>query len=439
MNNLFTPENMNPIGPPDNMNSNPMELFNRIYPYIVQEKQRDFEHQKQLMQIQHPQHLPQLDNIAKNLASQEQQKPMNVVFHDPGPSEFQKQSLALKERDITGNQAIAAGKLAETTKKDTSTSELNKSKLAETIKNNTAKNTLGQRYATVKEYQLDHPNHQLIKQPDGNYLAFNPVTKEMEDTGIASGISSDVTKADTKGKQDLEKIAATGTENRATAETRGWSIGSIPDPKDPTKQIGVQFNQITGEVKPVKFGDSQSPVISKQPTLTSDKAAKITSQTQSMMEGSQMLLPHVGELRSQAANLEKQGLFGPIMSRIRALAAKVGTTGSPEEVQKGLEDFSQALISDPLLNKDVAVGQFATSLGLMASGAGRVHGGSRGGGSIQMINYMKSLLSDASSADMFNGRLNSLESYLKGYAAGPNGGNNNKLDAALDKIFGGKK
>ena len=147
-----------------------------------------------------------------------------------------------------------------------------------------------------------------------------------------------------------------------------------------------------------------------------------TSQsTRSMMEGAQMLLPHVPELENIATELDKRGQFGPISGRIRDLSARFGATMNGDQVHDGkqyemLGDEIQKLAE---MTNDRLVGQFVTSLGLMTSGVGRVHGGSRGGGSIQMINYLKSLLSGTSSLPLFLGRMDAIDSYLKTYAKGP--------------------
>lgn len=137
----------------------------------------------------------------------------------------------------------------------------------------------------------------------------------------------------------------------------------------------------------------------------------LTSSTRTMEEGAKMLQPHITRLEATATELDKQGLFGPVMSRIRGLLTKVGT----------LDEFQNEVSKDPELSKDRLVGQFATSLGLLATGAGRVHGGARGGGSPQMLSHFKALLSDASSLQMFLGRMDSLNEYMSGYAAGPEG------------------
>lgn len=137
-----------------------------------------------------------------------------------------------------------------------------------------------------------------------------------------------------------------------------------------------------------------------------------TASTRTMMEGAQMVLPHVQVLRNQAAELDKAGLFGPVMSRVRQAAAKAGT------VDEVLAAIDQAKEAAP---QDRNIGKFATELGLMASGAGRVHGGARGGGSPTMVNYMKEIIADSSTLEMFLGRMDSLQGYMEGYAAGPNG------------------
>lgn len=139
------------------------------------------------------------------------------------------------------------------------------------------------------------------------------------------------------------------------------------------------------------------------------QANDITTSTKTMMEGAKMVLPHIGVLRDQATALDKAGLFGPIMSRVRDIAAKAGT----------IEELETGLSRDPTLQKDKITGQFATNLGLMASGAARVHGGARGGGNSTMLEYMKGLLSADSTLPMFLGRMDGVQDYMEGYAAGP--------------------
>lgn len=152
---------------------------------------------------------------------------------------------------------------------------------------------------------------------------------------------------------------------------------------------------------------------------------KMTSQTQAMSEGAKMLKPLVNRVAGDAEALDKVGLFGPMMSRVRSVATKLGTVQSLnsadlDEQQRAMVELGNAIKSDPALASDRLAGRFAAGLGLLASGTGRVHGGARGGGSIQMIDYMKDLLSGSSTLPLFLGRLDTLNFVLEDYAAGPN-------------------
>lgn len=196
---------------------------------------------------------------------------------------------------------------------------------------------------------------------------------------------------------------------------------------------------------PIQTGDNYAMVDRRNPNAPAvpvkDKAGDVvplatTGTTRTMMEGAQMLEPHVPQLASMATELEKRGLFGPILSRVRQLAQKYGSTltdPNPDVSSKALQDLGADIARDPNLSQDRLVGQFATTLGLMATGTGRVHGGARGGGSPTMMEYFKGLISDSASLPMFLGKLDALDTFLKGYAKGPGGGAEaGKTDSSTD-------
>lgn len=225
---------------------------------------------------------------------------------------------------------------------------------------------------------------------------------------------------------------------------KGKHIQAFVDPK--TKKIYAQSgDDITGKVDPWVKPDPPDRVLIQTEDgykRRTDAAAELagggkvplatTAATRSMQEGAGMIRPHISELDTMAQELDKRGQFGPVMSKIRALAEKFGTAGDPGEDDKLAAAIGQAISDDPTLNTDRLVGKFASTLGLMASGAGRVHGGARGGGSSQMMNYMKSLLSANGSLSMFQGRLDGLDSYMKTYEAGPHGDTGAAAPAADD-------
>lgn len=136
-----------------------------------------------------------------------------------------------------------------------------------------------------------------------------------------------------------------------------------------------------------------------------------TSSTRTMQEGASMVQPHIDDIKAQATKLDQAGLFGPVMSRLRHIAETAGS----------IDEFWDSASADPELQKmDPIVGRFATSLGLLASGAARVHYGGRAGSSPEAIKGFKAMMSDAATLDLFKGRLDGLDDFLTTYAAGPN-------------------
>lgn len=308
---------------------------------------------------------------------------------------------------------------------------LGQQKVDETVKNDKAKNDAATKRIAINELKTQGAH--FIHDPNSaKIFAFKP-TGEMINSFDTGGLDKKEI-LDLTGQQKLNQIAAIGANQQDNG--RGLETASIPDPNDPTKQIGVVVNKNTRQAQPIQI-DGQNTPINKP---GSSQVGKLDAQTATIMNGAKMLLPSIPTLRQQAMELNKRGLFGPMMSRVRDYGAKIGTIGDPNQVQSSFEDFDNAIKNDPRINSsgDRLVGDFLANLGLMASGAGRVHGGARGGGSIQMIQYMKSLLSSSSTLEMFQGRLDALERKMKEYAAGPTpvGKPKDKLDSALDKLFG---
>lgn len=168
-----------------------------------------------------------------------------------------------------------------------------------------------------------------------------------------------------------------------------------------------------------------------QQGLVAPISAPLQGQTRAMMEGAQMIYPHITELRDWATELDKRGMFGPIMSRVTGLMTQIGTTAPftglvESDNDSGWTKLGQVLESgaDPqlaALSNDELAGAFVSMLGYMATGAGRVHGGARGGGSTTMLEHFKSLLSPNATLPVFRGRIKTLQSIVGSYAKGPTG------------------
>ncbi len=140
----------------------------------------------------------------------------------------------------------------------------------------TKANEIREHRAAIYEFKALHPTMKIIMPKGGNVTAVDPTTGESHDLGIPTGSLSETDKlnltqehkleqieAQTQGQKDVEGVRQGG--RTELAETRGWQLGSIPDPNDPTKQIGVKINQITGDIVPIKFGD-KNPVFTKAGT-----------------------------------------------------------------------------------------------------------------------------------------------------------------------------
>lgn len=158
---------------------------------------------------------------------------------------------------------------------------------------------------------------------------------------------------------------------------------------------------------------------------------QLTASSRTMKEGATALAPHIGDIQKQADALDKEGLFGPVMSRIRDVANRAGT----------IDEFYDALHSDPSITNDERIGRFASSLSLLASGAARVHYGGRGGSNTEAYNRFKAMLSDSGTPALFKGHIGAVNDFMQGYAnmgnapgaAGPGAGGPDLYQQYLDR------
>ncbi len=248
-------------------------------------------------------------------------------------------------------------------------------------------------------------NKFIAHKPDGTVYDTGEDVKNYTPIEVANITSKNRTEVANIGARSREQVANIGA---------AGAMSRVQHPPIVVGGVVHNWSTETEQYEPVQGLPEGEPTKLGTPNQTGG----MTNQDRVISNGAKMMLPHITELRNQAMQLEKRNLFGPVMSRIRGLAAKIGTSGDASDVEQSFQEFASAIANDPLINQsnDRAIGQFVTTLGLMASGTG-----ARGGGSIQMIQYMKSLLSADSSLDMFLGRMDALDSFMKTYAIGPGG------------------
>lgn len=245
--------------------------------------------------------------------------------------------------------------------------------------------------------------------------------------GISSGF---IPKAATNDTEDVVFVSADGrqfskmTPDKGLVPTtgpfrKGTRFERAPQPQQPSVNVfqgpagPLLVDKRTGTAKPV-IGEDRQPV-----------GPAITPGTRRQMEAASILEPHIADLGDMATQLDKAGLFGPVMGRVRRIAEKAGT----------VEAFTSALSTDPELSKNELTGRFSTELGLLASGAAVVHYAGRAGGSPGTMKSFKDMISDVGTLQIFQGRLRGLDSYMTKYAAGPKSSAKSSGTTLETKVF----
>lgn len=129
---------------------------------------------------------------------------------------------------------------------------------------------------------------------------------------------------------------------------------------------------------------------------------KISQQTKQMAEAAQDLLPMIAETQRLAKKVNEMGLMGPVAGRWRDFMA--GTIGAGD-----LAGGSKA--------KAELLGQFKASI-LLITGVARAHGGSRGGGSVGMLEHLSPLMDPGGNDfNTYSGGLTGVRSWMDNYAS----------------------
>jgi hypothetical protein len=257
-------------------------------------------------------------------------------------------------------------------------------------------------------------------------LLRNKKTGEIKDTGVKTGNVDAMTRIQMETAGKIATAQAGGAIRQTTQSQGNQQTG-----KNIILVDGKPYQlDANGVATPMQVGGADvTGSVTKVPTPSTANTDKINSQVANRMDMAQRMEPKVDIIKREAAELERRGLFGPIMGRIRDLSQKVGTTGDYQDVASSFQNHAVALTSDPQLtsksgdiSNDYWVSKFLSDLAFLTSGTGIVHGGQRGGGSIQMVNYMKSILgAGPSTLSSFNAKMDSAAELLHTYAQPPQG------------------
>ncbi len=149
-------------------------------------------------------------------------------------------------------------------------------------------------------------------------------------------------------------------------------------------------------------GNPVTRVVPKADALNKDFARPDTAQTQTRKENAANVLAHIQDIESEAEQVDKLGLMGPLGGRWGDfMAGRIGAgelaAGNPQNAE--------------------LLGQFRSDVGLLKSGMAMVHGGARGGGSPAIMARMDALM-NAKTMDLslFKGATTSFKKWLTQYA-----------------------
>lgn len=209
--------------------------FGSLINTMLQEKEKDRNLQLKLASMHSNPSGGNLAKIGAGMRPDQQQpkEPMNWVYKDNGLTDFQRESLRLRDKEIGSKDTIAG-----------------------------MKNDISSKRANVYEFKAKNPGMKFIPTKGGNVVGFNPLTGESIDTGIDSGSLSDEEKIHLTGDQTMKEIGARGTIQKDLQNTRGTQA---------LAQIGAR----TAGQKEVKETASPSkPMLPTQERVSQNNAAR---------------------------------------------------------------------------------------------------------------------------------------------------------------------
>jgi len=214
------------------------DVMNRIYPFIEKSRNAEQQFQKDMFNMQRQDQLKNIGQQMQQLGPSEEMK--HIYENPPQITPFQRESLDIRKQEL-GQKSDIAGEKA-----DVSRGGLN-------VRN---------RLADIQEFKAKNPQMKFMTPKGGNITAFNPLTGESIDTGIASGSLSDKERLDITGEQRMEQIGATGEQQRKTTELRG------------EQRLGEIGAQIAGR----KEVQAEKPIRAELPTQTRVRQSNAVNQ-----------------------------------------------------------------------------------------------------------------------------------------------------------------
>lgn len=169
----------------------------------------------------------------------------------------------------------------------------------------------------------------------------------------------------------------------------------------------MENKPVAGSFSPVQSGDNYIKFDRKTGKFTDASGQEVTNPSlatpgsvRQRMNMADKVKTHVQETMDLVEEADKKGLLGPLMGRWNDLVSnRIGSSGNPDT--------------------DELTGQLAFNLSGLRTGFANVHGGARGGGSIQMAQLWKDIYdSRQMSKERLLGALKAEQKWLDTYGSG---------------------
>jgi len=154
---------------------------------------------------------------------------------------------------------------------------LGERKQAEVERKNQTEEQIKQQRANIYQFKAMNPGMKVITPRGGNVQLYNPATGETQDTGISSGILSDMDKINLQAEQQINAINAHGAQTRKTLGMRQSGDNTVM-----TDQNGnaVIVNKPSGVSKPVTTPSGDNTQLTRPVTPSTHQNGGVGTKTE---------------------------------------------------------------------------------------------------------------------------------------------------------------
>lgn len=278
MNNIFPTAGNNPFGQPD-MNSG-MGDFAALINHLlmnnstVQKPDEPF-HPYDIHGTDMPGWGPggQLDSIAKQARA-----PMNVVEDKSNKeTKYQRDLLDFKNRELASKDELGQQKVSQTGDLGQQKIDVSREGLKAKTEQNKASNKIKEEQIAINDFKAKHPGMKFAIQKGGNFVAQDPLTGKVTDSGVSTGTLTDEDKINITSDRRMEQIGAQGQNQMDVQGLRGdQALDAIGARGDINRELlGTRGEQNLAEIA-ARAREQRDTNAAKPSTGTTTTSEKVT-------------------------------------------------------------------------------------------------------------------------------------------------------------------